>query len=84
MSARDGRRAILPSGLSAQELIEIGRALEKADQNAKRLDRLEDELRGRDQHSRALVLGWWQVVVGGLFVIAGSCGSAALILFVPR
>ncbi len=80
MCPRDGRRAVAPAGLSPQELIEIGRGLEKADQNAKRLDRLEDELRGRDQHSRSVVLGWWHVVVGGLFVIAGSCGGSVLVL----
>ena len=59
---------------------DFGRLEEKAHQTEARVNRLEDEVYGRRRESRAFVVGWWQVLVGGLFVLIASFGSAAVLL----
>lgn len=54
---------------------------EKVHQTEARVNRLEDEVHGRKRESRALAVTWWQVIVTGLFLLAGSFGGAVLVLF---
>jgi hypothetical protein len=59
---------------------EWGRLKERVDQTERRVARLEDEVYERKRQRRSLALSWWQVLVAGLFVVAASFGSAALVL----
>jgi hypothetical protein len=62
-----------PAGCASNGAEDWGRYKEK-------VDRLEDEVYGRRRERRALVVSWWQLIAGGLFVLAGSFGGAALVL----
>jgi hypothetical protein len=68
-----GSGKMWPEGCLWNKAEEWGRYKEK-------VERLEDEISARKRERRALVLSWWQVVVAGLFVLAASFGSAALVL----
>lgn len=68
-----GSGNVWPEGYVWNKAEEWGRYKEK-------VDRLEDEIYARKRERRALVLSWWQLLAGGLFVLAGSFGSAALVL----
>jgi hypothetical protein len=71
------RRSAAPIGISDREL---GVLEEKVHQTEARVNRLEDEFYARRRQSRAFVVSWWQVLIGGLFVLGASFGSAAVLL----
>ena len=59
---------------------ELGVLEEKVHQTEARVNRLEDEVYQRKRLRQAVALSWWQVLIGGLFVLGASFGSAALLL----
>jgi len=59
---------------------ELGVLEEKVHQTEARVNRLEDEVYQRKRLRQAVALSWWQVLIGGLFVLGASFGSAAVLL----
>jgi hypothetical protein len=67
--------------MSPEERESWGRICERVDALRDRIDRLEQDLKEREKARRTVAIGWWHVIVGGLFLLAGSWGGSALIVF---
>ena len=66
--------------MSSDERERWGRVCERVDNLQTRMDRLDEDFTGRKRESRAIVVSWWQVAIAGVFAVAASFGSAALVL----